>query len=182
MLNNLQKEKIRIQIVRADQIDQLTEISRSTFTETFSEVNSPDNMQMYLDDCMSREKLTEEMNLPNTEFYFAVTDHNIVGYLKINTGNAQIEFKDKNTLEIERVYVLKDYLGNGIGQALFDFAVHKAHDRHAEFLWLGVWENNLRAIRFYQKNGMTVFGKHTFRLGKDIQTDLMMRLELNDPR
>ncbi|MNF16430.1 Protease synthase and sporulation negative regulatory protein PAI 1 [compost metagenome] len=43
------------------------------------------------------------------------------------------------------------------------------------YIWLGVWEENKRALRFYEKNGFTVFDKHIFRLGNDEQTDLMMK-------
>jgi diamine N-acetyltransferase len=161
------------------EIDELVMISRLTFIETFADLNSPENMQLFLDACMTNDNLSKELNCPNSEFYFALMDDRVIGYLKINTGDAQIEFKDKHTLEIERIYVLKEFLGKQVGQALFDYALHVANKMNAEFLWLGVWEKNYRAIRFYEKNGLTIFDKHTFIMGNDIQTDLMMKVILS---
>ena len=66
-----------------------------------------------------------------------------------------------------------------VGQILFEKAVKVANERKANYVWLGVWEENKRAINFYEKNGFVVFGKHDFKLGDDVQTDLMMKLNLN---
>jgi ribosomal protein S18 acetylase RimI-like enzyme len=167
-----------IRKVTPSQINELVQISSETFIETFSEVNSKENMQMYLDEYICKEKLSSELNHPNSEFYFATINDRILGYLKINTGNAQIEFKDKHTLEIERLYVLKEFIGKQFGQSLFNFALHKSKQMNAEFLWLGVWEKNFRAIRFYEKNGLTIFDKHDFKLGNDMQNDVLMKLHV----
>ena len=78
-------------------------------------------------------------------------------------------------MEIERIYVLKKYHGQKVGQKLFDTAMSTAKREKKKYVWLGVWENNQRAIRFYQKNGFVEFGTHTFILGTDKQTDLMMK-------
>ncbi len=87
--------------------------------------------------------------------------------------------RDDNAVEIERIYVLHDFHGKGVAQRLYDKAIQVARLKHADFVWLGVWEENPRAIRFYQKNGFVVFDKHTFLLGTDEQTDLMMKLVLS---
>jgi len=81
-------------------------------------------------------------------------------------------------MEIERIYVLKDFHGKNIGQLLFEKAIELATQKNANYIWLGVWEENPRAINFYKKNGFVEFDKHIFVLGDDEQTDIMMRLEL----
>jgi diamine N-acetyltransferase len=98
--------------------------------------------------------------------------------LKINFGSSQTEQKDKNSLEIERIYVLKEYHGKKVGQVLYDCALKIAKEKQIEFVWLGVWEKNPRAISFYTKNGFEAFDKHVFVLGTDEQTDIMMKLTL----
>lgn len=65
-----------------------------------------------------------------------------------------------------------------VGQALFDTALIIAQNIKADYLWLGVWEQNPRALRFYKKNGFIEFDKHIFRLGNEVQTDIMLKLEL----
>ncbi|MGL2966319.1 N-acetyltransferase family protein [Flavobacterium sp. XGLA_31] len=161
-------------------IDSLQHISRQTFEETFSESNTEENMKRYLEDSFAVEKLTAELEDENSAFYFAESEGAVIGYLKINFGASQTELKDHKALEIERIYVLKAFLGKNVGQVLYDKAIQIAQEQQAEYLWLGVWEENPRAIRFYEKNGFVVFDKHIFKLGDDEQTDLMMKLQLRN--
>jgi len=171
-------DKITFRTVLPSDIAQLQEISRQTFIETFSAVNTPENMQSYLAESFTTEKLLAELTDPGAEFYFAELDQEIIGYLKINTGQSQTELKESNGLEIERIYVLKAYQGKKVGQLLFEKALGIARERKADYVWLGVWENNHKAISFYTKNGFEVFDRHIFKLGDDAQTDLMMKLNL----
>lgn len=159
-------------------IDTLVTISRKTFYDTFAKDNSEENMQLYLDENVTLPKLTAEISNPDSEFYFVRMGSEVIGYLKVNFGPAQTEVKDPQGLEIERIYVTKEYFGKNIGQALFSKATDIAKAHQLKYIWLGVWEENKRAIAFYTKNGFTTFGKHTFVVGKDEQTDLMMKLEL----
>jgi len=157
---------------------QLQQIARQTFSDTFSAVNSTENMEKYLTERFSIETLKSELQCENSEFYFAEKDHEIAGYLKINVGNAQSEPQEPGALEIERIYVRKDFQGKKVGQLLYQQAVEVAEEKDARYVWLGVWEENHRAVAFYKKNGFVEFGKHIFKLGADEQIDLMMKLEL----
>ncbi len=170
---------IEIRQVNLADLTQLRSISMQTFIESFAHLNTADNMQKYLEDNLSIEKLTSELNDSNSEFYFALLNNKVIGYLKVNHAQAQTELHDKNSIEIERIYVLKEFQDRKIGQVLFDKAMSIAHEKNAEFVWLGVWEKNIRAINFYKKNGFIEFDKHIFKLGNDEQTDIMMRLMLN---
>jgi len=85
---------------------------------------------------------------------------------------------DSKSLEIERFYVPKEFHGKSVGQILYDKAIQVAKQKNAECVWLGVWEENSRAISFYKKNGFVAFDKHIFKLGNDEQTDIMMKLKL----
>ena len=160
-------------------LENLQKISIKTFRETFEEVNTEEDMQKYLDENLSEEKLKFELENPNSEFYFAENDNQILGYLKLNFGNAQTENQGNETLEIERIYVLKEFFSFKIGQILFEKSLEIAKEKSMNFIWLGVWEENHRAIKFYEKNGFKVFGKHKFVLGKDVQTDLLMKLKID---
>jgi ribosomal protein S18 acetylase RimI-like enzyme len=173
-------ETIDTRRVTLNDIDQLQKIGRQTFYETFSAANTAENMNTYLAEGFSIKKLTAELSDPNAEFYFALLDNMVIGYLKLNLGQSQTELKDDQALEIERIYVLKEYHGKKVGQLLYDKAIQVARQKNAGYVWLGVWEENLRAISFYQKNGFVPFDKHIFKLGNDEQTDIMMKLLLND--
>jgi diamine N-acetyltransferase len=173
-------ENIYIEKITINDIDQLQKIGRRTFYETFSTSNTEENMQKYLEEVFSIEKITTELYDENAEFYFATLDKKVIGYLKLNFGQSQTELKDEKALEIERIYVLKEFHGKRVGQILYDKAIEIAKQKNTEFVWLGVWEENPRAINFYKKNGFVEFDKHRFKLGEDEQTDIMMKLKLTN--
>lgn len=135
-------------------------------------------MSTYLEESLNIIKLRTELDNPDSKFYFAILNNEIIGYLKLNFGSAQTELKDDAGVELERIYVLKEFQGKKAGQLLYAKALEIAQTRNAQYLWLGVWEKNLKAIRFYQKNGFVEFDTHFFRLGNDIQTDIMMKVHL----
>ncbi len=165
-----------IENVNENEIEQLQSISRQTFAETFSDSNSKENMDKYLNENLSIEKLSEELNNENAHFFFIKDGERNIGYLKLNMGPSQTELKDKTALEIERIYVIQEYQGKKAGQQLYEKAIQVAKEKKAKYLWLGVWEENHKAIQFYKKNGFEVFDQHVFVLGDEKQTDLMMRL------
>ena len=169
---------MKIRKINIDDLEALRNLSIQTFKETFEEVNTEEDMQKYLDENLSIEKLKSELENPNSEFYFAENNNEILGYLKLNFKDAQTEKLEENHFEIERIYVLKAFLGQKIGQILFDKAIEIGREKNLEYVWLGVWEENHRAIKFYEKNGFEIFGKHDFVLGEDVQTDLLMKMKI----
>ena len=170
---------MKIRKVNIQDLEKLKEIGQLTFAETFSSDNSEENMREYMEEGFSDEKLKKELMDKSSEFYFAELDHKAIGYLKINFGQSQTEIKDEHALEIERIYVLKEFHGKRVGQILYEKAIELAKEKNVDYVWLGVWEQNPRAIRFYEKNGFVAFDKHIFKLGKDEQTDIMMKLKMN---
>ncbi len=170
-MNHLSLRKIEIEDLR-----NLQKISIQTFRETFDEVNTEEDMQKYVDEKLNVNQLQSELENPESEFYFAENNDKILGYLKLNFGNAQTENSGKDGFEIERIYVLKDFIGQKIGNFLFEKSIEIGKKRKMNFVWLGVWEKNERAINFYEKQGFEVFNQHDFVLGNDVQTDLLMKL------
>ncbi|MBE4948815.1 GNAT family N-acetyltransferase [Chryseobacterium culicis] len=157
----------------------LQNIGIQTFTETFAEDNTEEAMKQYLEESFNNEKIKSELTNPDSIFYIAWEEDNPVGYLKVNSGKAQTELQDETSLEIERIYVKKSHHGKKVGQLLYDQALETAKQLGKSYLWLGVWEENLRALQFYRKNGFVEFDKHIFRLGEEEQTDLMMKKMLD---
>lgn len=160
--------------VSAD-LQTLQQIGKETFYETFSKHNSEAEMQKYLAESFASEKILKELNTPESQFFIAWEDESPVGYLKVNSGKAQTELQDGTAIEIERIYVKSSHQGKKVGQLLFDKALEIARQQNKKYIWLGVWEENKKAVNFYTKNGFTEFAKHIFRLGNDEQTDLMMK-------
>lgn len=160
----------------------LQQISKETFFETFAEGNTEADMNKYLEDSFNEDKLKNELNNPDSLFFIAWEDENAVGYLKVNSRSAQTEQQEIDALEIERIYVKSSHHGKKVGQLLYEKAMQIAEQQHNSYVWLGVWEKNQRAIRFYEKNGFLAFDQHIFKMGDDEQIDIMMKKELSSPK
>jgi ribosomal protein S18 acetylase RimI-like enzyme len=166
---------VTIDKATAADLPTLQAIGRETFFETFAESNTEADMAQYLERNFSAEKVRNELANPDSEFFIAWLEGTAIGYLKVNCGPAQTEMQDDTTLEIERIYVKREYHGRQAGQLLYEKSLEIAVDYGKKSIWLGVWEHNPRAVKFYEKNGFKAFGKHIFKMGNDEQTDIMMK-------
>lgn len=173
-MNNIKINKITI-----NAIDQLQKIGERTFSETYADKNSEENMNEYLKNHFSIEKLKTELEDKNSEFYFAEFEDKVIGYLKVNFKQSLTETKNVKTLEIHRIYVLNEFQGKKVGHILCEKVIEISKRKKVDYVWLGVWEENLRAIKFYKKNGFVEFDKRIFKLGNDEQTDLLMKRTIN---
>lgn len=156
----------------------LQAIAYETYDQTFRPMNAAATIDSYLQEAFTSEKLLAELKNPDSAFYFLQIDDGVVGYLKLNEAEAQTDLHDPQGLEIERIYVRQQYQGNGYGRQLLEFALEKARSLNKKFAWLGVWEKNTAAIAFCSKLGFQPAGKHTFRMGDELQTDYIMKKAL----
>lgn len=169
---------ISIEPIKEIEVETLQKIGKRTFKETFSVDGLEEDMEKYLHENFNVAQLSQELSNPESQFYFTKMAEEVIGYLKVNKGNAQTEQLLSNALEIERIYVDSPYFGKGLGQILLDKAIDIAINEKCERVWLGVWEDNIRAIKFYSKHGFIEFDKHVFVLGDDKQIDILMKMEL----
>jgi ribosomal protein S18 acetylase RimI-like enzyme len=160
---------------KADDLHTLRDLSCKTYNETFADTNTPSNMKAYLEQAFDINKLCGELSNSYSLFYFLYADGELAGYLKLNESPAQTDIKDILSLEIERIYVAKEFQGKGLGNVLMKKAIETAEIRKKSYVWLGVWEKNQKAILFYKKNGFYEAGTHSFFMGDEEQTDLVMR-------
>lgn len=155
----------------------LLHAARTAFLQAFTAGNKPENVTAYLQEAFTLDQFGREMANPGSTFFVAEQEGEMLGYLKVNQVPAQTDLQDPDSLEIARLYVLDEYLGSGLGKKLLDRAIDFAQEKGKKYLWLGVWENNARAIRFYEKNGLRKFGSHPFPFGDEVQTDYLMRID-----
>lgn len=159
-------------------LQKLVSISKRTFCDAFEKYNEPNDFKSYIDKAFSIEQIGSELNNPNTRFYFVYRNGQLVGYFKLNTNDAQTDLELAESLELERIYVLQDFQGNRIGEQMLSEIKAFAKDAKKDFLWLGVWQKNVKAIQFYQRHGFYKFDTHPYYIGNDKQTDWMMRFDL----
>ena len=171
-------EKFLIKECSMQDIEKIKSISEKTFYETFSSENTKEDMENYLKENFSYEQIESEVKNNASKFYIVEHDKEAVAYMKLNFDKAQTEKDHHNTLEVQRIYVLQEYKGNRIGKRLIEKAIEIGRDNQLNYIWLGVWENNMNAIKFYEKQGFEKFSTHVFKLGEDEQTDYLMKLIL----
>jgi ribosomal protein S18 acetylase RimI-like enzyme len=159
-------------------IEKIKYICEKTFYETFSNENTKEDMDNYLRDNFSYEQLEHEIKNDYSRFFIVKDNEEVVAYIKINFDKAQTEAGHNNTLEVQRIYVLQEYKGKHIGKLLIQKAIEIGKSNNLNYIWLGVWENNIAAIKFYEKQGFKKFSTHIFKLGKDVQIDNLMKLIL----
>jgi ribosomal protein S18 acetylase RimI-like enzyme len=153
----------------------LLDVAQTSFVQAFTEGNNPENVQAYLSQAFTPVQLEKEWRNPASTFLLASLEGKLVGYTKVNLAAAQTDVQDPDSLEVARLYTLEEVWGRGVGQFLLDAALAFAKEKGKTFVWLGVWEHNARAIRFYEKNGFKTFGSHPFPFGDEVQNDWLMR-------
>ncbi|WP_066300022.1 GNAT family N-acetyltransferase [Bacillus sp. FJAT-29937] len=165
---------IKIKMCALEDLQTLQEISIETFNDTFKNQNSPENMGTYLERAFNLNQLEKELSNMSSEFFFVYFNDEIAGYLKVNTNEAQSEEMDDESFEIERIYIKNKFQKHGLGKYLLNNSVELATERKKKKIWLGVWEQNENAIAFYKKMGFVQTGAHSFYMGDEEQTDLIL--------
>ncbi|GFP76274.1 GNAT family N-acetyltransferase [Clostridium fungisolvens] len=160
------------------EVEKIKYIGEKTFYETFANENTEEDMENYLRENFSYEQVESEVKNSSSRFYIVENNEEVVAYMKVNFDKAQTEEGHENSLEVQRIYVLQQCKGKQIGKRLIQKAIELGSEINLNYVWLGVWEHNVNAIRFYEKLGFEKFDTHIFVLGDDEQTDNLMKLVL----
>ena len=171
-----------IRIATPDDAPALATAASGFFRDTFGAANRPEDMEHYLAHAFSDARQRAELEDSGTRVLIATgSDAEIVGYVHLRLGApapAASSAQASRAAEIARLYADRRFHGRGLGGALMDAAVTTAMQWGAELLWLGVWEENPRAIAFYAKHGFVDVGAQDFLLGTDLQHDRIMARRL----
>ena len=158
----------------------LAPLAVQIFNDTFAgnPLNAPEDMHSYITEFMSAAAFDNELNDENSIFYIAEAGGAMIGYAKLQEHSTEKCVSGANPIELQRLYVAKDFHGKGIAGELMNECFAVAAQKKYETMWLGVWEHNFRAQKFYEKIGFRRVGTHVFQLGADAQTDWVMEKKL----
>jgi diamine N-acetyltransferase len=170
-------ETAPIQIRSAQAIDNslLAELGARTFADTFAAENTPENMAAYLAESFNPLKQAEELADPLSIFLIAEVESQPVGFTHMSLAKAPECISGLRPIEIVRIYSVKEWIGYGVGAALMRACLAEAAQHQCDTIWLDVWERNPRARAFYHKWGFREAGKAIFKLGDDLQHDLLLQ-------
>jgi ribosomal protein S18 acetylase RimI-like enzyme len=169
---------IIVRVANERDAELIADLSRQTFYESFAPDNTKENMDKFMSEQFTREKLIDEVKQPWQIFFLAYVQHEPVGYVKLRDGSVPLQLDARSSLEIARIYSVQHMIGKGVGKKLMQTCHDIARQKGKNILWLGVWQHNQRAIDFYNTWGFEIFGEQEFILGDDVQTDWLMKKEL----
>jgi ribosomal protein S18 acetylase RimI-like enzyme len=152
----------------------LQQIGRKTFDDTFGNTCTKEDMRGVLDLFFNSAQVALELQDDADNFFFFEQDGIAKGYLRINAKHAcPLEsFQNRKSIELVRLYVLKEFHGAGVANELMNFALDFARNNGFDLMYLSVWEYNFRARGFYEKHGFANTGiENDFPLGSTPQTD-----------
>jgi ribosomal protein S18 acetylase RimI-like enzyme len=153
-------------------------LGAQTFYESFASQMTRQNIEKYISESFSTAKIESELSEGHSRFFLAFLADQIVGYAKVRTRNQLEQIKNKKPLELERLYVLKSYHKKKIGASLLEHCLDYATQQGFDVIWLAVWNENPKAIKFYERWGFITFDSQIFMRGNDAQTGLLMKKEL----
>jgi ribosomal protein S18 acetylase RimI-like enzyme len=157
---------------------QLAQIGRDTFYETWRSVNTEEDMQAYMAKAFDPSSILKDIQNKDNTFYIATLDSKPIGYCKLRRDRTYEEFGNDKVIELERIYVFREYHDKKVGKKLMDVCIALANEEKHQWLWLGVNIDNHKAIQFYKNYGFTIFGEKAFQLGDAVDNDYLMKLKL----
>lgn len=156
----------------------LAELGAKTFYDTFHTFQTEEDMSKYLSFTYTPEKVKANLEKPDVFYYLAEDNNTAVGYAKLLLDVPVEQMKGDRVIEMEKIYVLKDYLGKGVGKKLMQQCIVASVQEKFDWMYLGVWQHNTTAIEFYKQFGWEIFDTRKFQLGDNIEDDYVMRLKL----
>lgn len=168
-----------IKEISVTDIPALRELAIRIFADTFSDSNTPENMTSFLERDYSVESFQKDFEDTSARYFFIMDNETPAGYLRVRKSSEADHYLGTKTMEIHRLYVDKRFHGKNAGALLMQHALDIAAERNVDWVWLGVWEKNLRALRFYEKWGFERFSEHVFVMGDDAQTDWLLKKKMS---
>lgn len=169
---------MRLEKIKLSEINTLQKLAIDTYEASFGHKNKPGITEQYYEYAFAKAQLSQQLSNSQSFWYFVYIEEQIIGYIKYNILNAQTEFQEVDGIELERIYLINSHQNKGYGKRLIEFMIEKARTLKKKYIWLGVWEENPKAIQFYQQCGFKITGTHNYDMIAEIQMDYIMRLDL----
>ncbi len=176
----MSENKLKIRRGNAEDAETLAPLAVKIFNDAFASnpLNKPEDMSIYIAGAFSLEQTRRELDEQDSVFFIAEFADEMIGYAKLQENSTEDCISDTNPIELNRLYVAHDFHGQGVAEKLMLECFAEAERKNYQTMWLGVWEHNFRAQRFYEKHGFSTVGRHIFQLGSDSQIDLVMERKL----
>jgi ribosomal protein S18 acetylase RimI-like enzyme len=174
----LMPEEIKIRLATLVDINLLSALGATTFYEAYFEQDNSKNLAAYVIEAFNIQQMKNEIEDINSTFFVAELNGNAVGYAKLREGATTESVENERGIEINRIYILEKVQGKKVGLVLIQKCFETAIERGYEIIWLGVWEENIKAQKFYAKLGFEKVGKLFFEYGDEVGTNFVLKRRL----
>lgn len=158
---------IRIERAISENAERISELARQTFLESHGHSASTEDISNYIKANFSSQTFQQDLSDQKNIYHVLYQDDQLIGYSKIILNYSIDAVEAKNITKLERIYLLQSSHGTGLGKTLFDFNIDLAKQNNQAGMWLFVWVDNKRAIRFYEKVGFEIVGRHDFKISEN---------------
>lgn len=169
---------ITVRQAYAADVDTIVSLGRKTFVETYGDTNKKEAVAAYVDQMFNHERIEKEVNTFGERFFITYVGDLPVGFTKLSENRIPKGLNGKKKIQLERIYVLKEYQGFKIGTELIEKVLSVAKEEGYKIVWLSVWQKNNKAIQFYQKAGFVIYDTDTFQFGEELHDDFLMKKEI----
>ena len=171
--------KIHLRTAGYEDMPAVAELAGKAFWNTFTGLMPEKDLQNYIAGAFSAGQFRREWRDAGCIFILAFSDDVLAGYAKINTNRRKERPEADKYIELERLYLLKEFQGKKIGATLMQYCIRYARENGFNALWLNVWEQNIHALKFYQRRNFKIMDTSVMMRGNDPQKALWMKKELN---
>jgi GNAT superfamily N-acetyltransferase len=169
---------IDIQLAHLSDALALRDLMEQTFVDTYAVFNTPEEMQKHITKHFNLGQVEQELRDEKVQYLLMQQNKQLIGFAKLIKDHSAKGLEGKKVVEIERIYVARAHHGQKLGAKLMQACLDWSKDAGFETVWLGVWEQNPKALTFYEKIGFQRFGEHEFVLGTEVQNDFLMKIEV----
>lgn len=169
---------ITIRQAYSSDVDTIVSLGRKTFVETYGDTNRKEAIAAYVEQMFNQERIEKEVNTFGERFFIAYVGDLPVGFTKLSENRIPKGLNGKKKIQVERIYVLKEYQGFKIGTELIEKAISVAREEGYKIAWLSVWQKNNKAIQFYQRAGFVIYETDIFNFGDEVHDDFLMKREI----
>lgn len=157
-----------ISIIKANKDDPqlLSEIATRTFIESHGNCAKPEDVRFYIAEKYGATIFEKELMNEKNNYYLIYHNNQVAGYSNLILNSPYEGSEMENVAKLERIYLLEEFYDLKLGLTLFEFNVGLAKQNNQKGIWLFVWKENHRAIRFYTKNGFTIIGSYDFKISE----------------
>jgi len=172
-------DSFTVRLLVSSEAEMLTRLARQAFTDAYAAVTRTEDLQSHLDANFRTDLQRAELEKPQGFALLAsAADDTPAGYAQLCPGPSPHGVKDQAPMQLQRFYLLKPYWGSGAADLLMQRCLAEAAGRGYRSVWLSCWEKNARALAFYRKWEFAPAGKAPFRVGSDLQTDVILARQL----